>query len=250
MEVWNTMHLSCLLAWLRTNSACLVIFITYLIDNGWLYDIVASQQIMLIYLHHTHVLISFLFTPQNGGGREGKKVADPWELRMGQSAARKSRRQFVFGHRRPRAFQCQIVGVVGMWKKKREANRWSLPPRPGCQTAGSRAPTTPPPPLAWLLIPESWVSDSSCQTQPVERAASSAGPNVLTVTFLFRFENINLNSREFRRRYNFPIAFRFAARHRFSFRMEFYREDLGVKKKKMDMTKTILQGKLYSRVLK
>lgn len=70
-------------------------------------------------------------------------------------------------------------------KKKREANGWSLPPRPGCQTAGSRAPTTPPP-LAWLLIPESWVSDSSCQTQPVERAASSAGPNVLTVTFLFR----------------------------------------------------------------
>lgn len=168
------MHLSCLLAWLRTNSARLVIFITYLIDNGWLYDIVASQQIMLIYLHHTHVLISFLFTPQNGGGREGKKVADPWELRMRQTAARKRRRQFVFGHRRPRACQCQTS-----WRrrhvKKKEANRWSLPPRPGCQTAGSRAPTTSPPPLTWLLIRESWVPDSSCQTQPVERAAASAG---------------------------------------------------------------------------
>jgi hypothetical protein len=28
---------------------------------------------MLIYLHHTHALISFLFTPQNGGGRGEKK---------------------------------------------------------------------------------------------------------------------------------------------------------------------------------
>jgi hypothetical protein len=74
---WNIMHLSCLLAWLRTNSACLVIFITYLSNNVWLYDIVASQQIMLIYLNHTHVLISFLFTPQNGGGREGKKSRWP-----------------------------------------------------------------------------------------------------------------------------------------------------------------------------